>query len=235
MADDSGNRPPRASNWEIVGAWLHIWTPPRECYVPPVPVRRLLAAAVLVVAVIVAGVVKIGDWKQESRERERQATIASGERYRARLAREQAPRRLRVANTAAAGVSQDDLPRRRSRLLRALERAITADAHARHRRGLLSVRVESTECKPYVRPPVERPPEPPLTAARARYECLGVTSRIRATSVNEPGSLGYPFWARVDFRRGRAVWCKVNPRAAERAIAGDRYVPLHPACDLEGD
>jgi hypothetical protein len=235
MKDDRGDRLPRASTWEIVGAWLHIWTPRRGTYVPPVPVFRLLAAAALIVAAAAALTVKLGDWKDEARERERRAEIASAVRFRARLAREQAPRRVRVPGAATAGANDDEVPRRRRRLLDALERAITDDARARHERGSLSSRVDHTECKPYVRPAVERPPEPPLRAARWRYECLGITSRIQSSSVSAAGSLGYPFWVWVDFRRGRAAWCKVNPRSAERGIGGDRYVALHPDCDLDRD
>ena len=42
----------RASRWEILGAWLRIWTPPRDVEVPPVP-RRLLAAVAGVIAAAV--------------------------------------------------------------------------------------------------------------------------------------------------------------------------------------
>lgn len=33
----------KASRWEIVGAWLQIWTPPRDVEIAPVP-RRAAAA-----------------------------------------------------------------------------------------------------------------------------------------------------------------------------------------------
>src|SRR3712207_7944463 len=29
----------RLSRWEVLGAWLRLWTPPREVEVPPVPWR----------------------------------------------------------------------------------------------------------------------------------------------------------------------------------------------------
>jgi hypothetical protein len=32
-----GEMPRRASIFEIVGAWLRIWTPPRDVEIPPVP------------------------------------------------------------------------------------------------------------------------------------------------------------------------------------------------------
>src|SRR5687767_1741166 len=48
----------RASRWEILGAWLRIWTPPRDVEVPPVPRRAVallglgVAAAVVVIVVV---------------------------------------------------------------------------------------------------------------------------------------------------------------------------------------
>ncbi|MEA2195495.1 MAG: hypothetical protein QOG42_1929, partial [Solirubrobacteraceae bacterium] len=40
----------RASRWETLGAWLRIWTPPRDVEIAPVPWRAvaLLAAALAV-------------------------------------------------------------------------------------------------------------------------------------------------------------------------------------------
>src|SRR5688500_9153496 len=36
---------PRASRIEILGAWLHLWTPPRDVVVPPVPWRKVALGA----------------------------------------------------------------------------------------------------------------------------------------------------------------------------------------------
>ncbi|MEA2139427.1 MAG: hypothetical protein QOG56_2577, partial [Solirubrobacteraceae bacterium] len=44
----------RASRWEIVGAWLRIWTPPRDVEIPPFPRRRALVAAVVLGGVAAA-------------------------------------------------------------------------------------------------------------------------------------------------------------------------------------
>ena len=35
----------RASAFETLGAWLKVWTPPRDVEVPPVPVRKVLIGA----------------------------------------------------------------------------------------------------------------------------------------------------------------------------------------------
>jgi len=44
----------RASLPETVGAWLKVWTPPRDVIVPAVPVRKLLVGGALAVLVIAA-------------------------------------------------------------------------------------------------------------------------------------------------------------------------------------
>jgi hypothetical protein len=47
------------SHWELVGAWLHIWTPPRDVPIPPVPRRKLAflgLAAVAAVAMIIPAI-----------------------------------------------------------------------------------------------------------------------------------------------------------------------------------
>src|ERR687896_2376362 len=88
----------RASVLERVGAWLRIWTPPRDVEVPPVPVRKLVLGglALLVVAGAATAVVapRIDDSKDaraaaEARERDQRR---AAERERIRV--EQRPRRV---------------------------------------------------------------------------------------------------------------------------------------------
>jgi hypothetical protein len=48
------------------------------------------------------------------------------------------------------------------------------------------------------------------------------------------GSVGYPFWARLDVLAGSYLWCKINPRPGEQAIGLQAAsVPLPRPCDLE--
>jgi hypothetical protein len=169
-------RLPRATRIEILGAWLHVWTPPRDRYVPPPPVRRILiwsAIGLAVAAVVIA--------------------VAAS-------------------------------------LISSLEHAITADAQGRYRRGLLSTRVKSTSCVPFVRPAVPNPPQPLADAREGKYECLGETAE-----VGGPGGArtGFPFWARVDFRHASWVYCKINRQLGEHSAGTELVVvPLTPACDL---
>lgn len=37
----------KASRWEILGAWLRIWTPPKDVEIPPVPRRAAAVVALL--------------------------------------------------------------------------------------------------------------------------------------------------------------------------------------------
>src|SRR4051794_38918730 len=41
MAQRAHSEQRRANPLEIVGAWLHVWVPPRDAYVPPVPWKKL--------------------------------------------------------------------------------------------------------------------------------------------------------------------------------------------------
>jgi hypothetical protein len=232
MSRNDDSSLPRASRWEIVGAWLHIWTPGRGTYVPPVPVGRLLAALVAAVVACTALAVAVANWKERAEERDRAASAAADGRIRVELAREQTPHRARLDAVVPSAATAAGKEKARQIVLDRLESAITADARQRHASGTLPSRVERTGCVPYVRPRVAHPPSPSPTARRASYECLAVTSDIEPTARTVPGELGYPFWARVDFRTGKVVWCKVSPRAAERGIGGDLYVALDRDCDL---
>ena len=216
---------------ETLGAWLRVWTPPRDVEVPPPPSPLRIAAAAAVVLVVAAiAAVAIGGGKEEGDAREAREQARIVERERARLRREQAPRRGRAPVRAYRD------PAGRARLVAVLERAITADATARHRSGAFDARVLRTRCQPYHRPKVRHPPEPPRAAASAGYECLAVTGVVPRTERTERTVGGYPFWARVDLRRSRWVYCKVNPRPAEGSIGRElAFVPLPPECALGRD
>jgi hypothetical protein len=151
-------------------------------------------------------------------------------RERARLRSEQQPHFGR----ASGGVSWPIGSRaEQDALVTSLERSITRDAVGRWRAHELNARVYRTVCVHLVRPNVPRPPPPPLSAAQAGYECTAVTDAVPASSRTHAAIVGFPFWARVNFRESRYAWCKVNLLPSEHGI-GDSlaFVPLAPVCDV---
>ena len=231
MVVNASQAPPRLSRFETVGAWLHLWTPPRGATVPPVPWRRIgigAAIAIIVLGALAAWLVpRIDRAKRHAAAVERRQLAALSARERHVLARDQALHAGRArtlpSNPAAA----------QRAIVADLERAITADARARTAAGTLTGRVLSTTCAPFTRGPVRVTPSPGATAAG--YECTAVTHDIPRSSRNPAGAIGYPFWARVDFPRGTFQWCKVNLRPGERGIGGEAAVVALPApCNLLG-
>jgi hypothetical protein len=111
-----------------------------------------------------------------------------------------------------------------------LESAITADAQQRVKAGTLSGPIQGTKCEP-----VKLGPLIP-NAVRGGYQCIAINANIPkeghgATAMG--GTLGYPFWAVVDYRRGGFAWCKINPKPGEMATRAAAPVVNPPAgCDL---
>jgi hypothetical protein len=146
---------------------------------------------------------------------------------RARLRGEQAPHFARGRPGFRSRAAQ-------SALVGALERSITADANSRFHSGEFDKPTLETQCEHLVRPQVLHPPPPGLSSTSAGYECTAATVKFK-TTVSRTGTaiLGFPFWARVNFRTGRYAWCKINLLPSEHGI-GDSLasVPLAPVCDV---
>src|SRR3954470_5856087 len=151
-------------------------------------------------------------------------------RERARLRRQQRPQFARAEVRVPWPVESHA---QQATLVTALERSITRDARTRWRSGELNARVYRTVCVHLVRPNTPHPPPPPLSASQAGYECTAVTTSVSATSRTKASIIGFPFWARVNFRERRFAWCKVNLLPSEHGI-GDSlaFVPLPPVCDV---
>src|SRR3954451_1684610 len=89
--------PLRLSRFEVLGAWLHLWTPHRDAEIPPVPVRRILAwsAVALVVLGAAAAVIVpvVQDAKRRGDARDARALAAAQARERRAVEIQQRPRR----------------------------------------------------------------------------------------------------------------------------------------------
>lgn len=227
--------PVRLSRVEIVGAWLRLWTPPRGAVVPPVPWRKLalgaLGLAVLIGALAAYSIPRIQHSKESRREREQKRLARAQAADRKRLRFEQ--RALTGSAPRPSGLHGRARLRARATLLTVVEQRITADARRRAARGELQGRAVRTECQP-APSSVERVGAERVLSRRSDiYDCVAVTGDIRSTRAHRGGELGYPFRARVDFRRFAFVWCKLTPLAGERAVPDPRtVVPLPGPCRL---
>jgi hypothetical protein len=143
-----------------------------------------------------------------SRQRAQRAAAVAAERR--RLVREQTPRHGRAAvRLPDADASENARRDARHRMVAGLERTITADARERIARGeLQGSAVRSTECGP-LNPGQGPRDEDDLHRSLGRYSCLAVSQSARRGAVTS--SLGIPFVAVIDFRRGTFTWCKDNP------------------------
>lgn len=205
------NEPHRASRLEILGAWLHVWTPPRDCYVPPVPWRKVAigAGVLLAVGVFVALVVApaIDEGKRESAAREREAAQRADAERRARIEAEQRPRTGRLP----AGASPVES-------LALVEAHIGRDAKAR-----FGAAGDPAACD-------EAPGEDP-GAPRVVFDCHATVADIRGAGEQEGarGSLTVPYRAALDFAAHRYAFCKTNPKPGETAAPDPRSVVQLPA------
>lgn len=219
--------PRRASFPEILGAWLRVWTPPRDVEVPPVPVRGLAIGAVVVLLAAAGAYALIAPRIDESKARSAAAERAEREARRAverrRMIAEQRPRTAVAADLRpGAGATPAERVAARTALLDLAETWISDDARRRARAGELHGRPGATECDPH--PPREEGerPEQGLSDRLGVYDCLVLLREIPATETNQAGRLGYPFRAVLDFRAFRVTWCKTNPIPSEQVIPDPR-------------
>jgi hypothetical protein len=207
----------KASRWEILGAWLKIWTPPKDVEIPAVPRRAAAAVAALCVVAIVIGITVIAPAIDRSKQRtaadDARRTAAFQRAERARLVLDQRPAFARAADVArlyAAGRTRQA----RAALLADVQTRIDRDARARVAAGTFEGTIREVRCS--YRPVARR--------GRVGIGCLAVTSRAAGAIV------GQPFTVVASLRDGRYAWCHENPRPAEGASGAGVFVRLSPAC-----
>lgn len=207
--------PPRASRWEILGAWLHVWTPPRGVEIPDPPSARRLAAWAGAAAVLIGAVLAITVPRIDS------AKDARAARADAVAAARDAARRADTIRFQRASFSTSE-PDDAAAQLRDSRVAILADAQARHAAGELPQRARWVDC---VRA---------AGSARAdllRMSCVATTRRVDDQAARRERSLGYPFALVLQPSTGRFAWCRTIPVPAENALGrhGVR-IPQPAAC-----
>jgi hypothetical protein len=204
---------PGLSRWEIIGAWLQIWTAPKGVEVPAVPWRKLALGAVASAAIIGAAaaiaVPQIDKGKRiGAAERARDAAAAAN----AERARLRADQRVHSV-TVPAGAD----------LATSLEAALTADARARVRAKTITGPVLSTNCDPISASVAQYP------GSRV-YKCFVKTATGLRGEGRDVLGTGYPFVATIYTKQRRVAWCKQNPHADEKGSHGDVRVKTSPVC-----
>src|SRR3954469_2810206 len=213
MPSETRQAEPRLSRWEIVGAWLHVWTPAKGAEVPPIPWRKLAAWGTLGLIVLGAAaaiaVPKIDSGKKKGAAQRARDALAADNAERARLRADQLLHRA----AAPAGTS----------LVSALEGAITRDAKARARSKTLDGPVLATKCEPASANVVQFP--------RSRvYKCFVRTATGLPGEGKDVIGTGYPFVATIYTTQRKLAWCKENPHADEKGSRGDVRVKLSAVC-----
>lgn len=207
--------PPRASRWEILGAWLGVWTPPRDVPIPPRPSPRRLAAAAALTLLVVGAALAVAVPRIDEAKDDRAARASAAEAARDAARRADAVRIQRALfGASAAGTPGAQLTDARA--------AILADARARHAAGELGERPRAVTCARAA------------GGARAdllRFSCVAVTSPIAGLAGGARRNLGYPFSLVLQPEPGRFAWCRTLPVPAEGATghSGVR-VPQPAAC-----
>ncbi len=227
----------KASLPETVGAWLKLWTPPRDVEVPPPPAPRTLAIGGAVALVVLAGaaaliVPAIDSSKDRAAAADARAAAQRRAESRRRTIAEQRPQQLDASSLRpSSGAPAVQRIAARTALLQRAETAISADARRRVQAGELQGRPQGTECEAYPKRDPGDGPERDLAITRGVYDCLVLVRAIASTETNIGGQLGYPFRAVLDFDRFSVTWCKTNPVPGEREVPDPRTViELPPAC-----
>jgi hypothetical protein len=212
----------RATRWEIAGAWLRIWTPPRDVVVPDPPWRRIATIAALVLLALGVAIALAAPAIDRAKDRSARADARREAAFQraetARLIRDQRMIRGRarlpkdVAGTAAA-----EAP-----LTHAIALAVVAEARRRHAAGDLDspIAEDVARCRRRVS----------SNATRLRLECIAVTSSVESgDDRGRVGSIGYPFLAAGSLRTGSYNFCKTNPPPGEKAaLFGSDKAPALP-------
>jgi hypothetical protein len=218
----------RASIPEIIGAWLHVWTPPRDARVPPIPWRKLAIGAGIGVVALGAALAVIVPRIDEAKDRDAAAFRAERARAdaanRARITRAQRPMHGDAAALLpAAGASPTEREGARERLMEKVRADMFADAQARAARGEMRPVKGPTDC--------ERAPGTPSSGDVRVFDCFIVTTEIKPTERNIGGALGYPFRAVVDYGSYTYTWCKAEQVPGEMLVLlPEKVVLLPPEC-----
>jgi hypothetical protein len=227
MDGTAGNQR-RASVLEILGAWLHIWTAPRDVEVPPIPWRKvavLTGVGALVVGIALAVMIpRINEGKAERARADaaKEAQVRAANRE--RVIKLQQPRTGRfVALKPEKNASPAEVASARARFLSSVQTAITADAQKRAAAGEISRVQGPTTCT--------RAAGTRASGPVGVFDCYTVVRKVPKVKTNVAGSIGYPFRAVLDYKAFTYAFCRTEQFPGEQLIPDPRtVVQLPSAC-----
>jgi hypothetical protein len=225
MDGTAGNQR-RASVLEILGAWLHIWTAPRDVEVPPIPWRKvavLTGVGALVVGIALAVMIpRINEGKAERARADaaKEAQVRAANRE--RVIKLQQPRTGRfVALKPEKNASPAEVASARARFLSSVQTAITADAQKRAAAGEISRVQGPTTCT--------RAAGTRASGPVGVFDCYTVVRKVPKVKTNVAGSIGYPFRAVVNYDAATYAFCRTEQFPGEQLIPDPRTVVQLPA------
>ena len=197
------------------------------------PSRRAIVALLAALTAVAGVLLVLAPGIRESRERDR--AREARERAELRQARIEALRRQgrvvevrRDRPAALGGAPPSEQRRLRQALVSDVERSLHAEALRRFGAGELTRRPLRGECEPSPRNVRRIGAETTLAAPTQRYHCLAVTADIPRREGPE-GTIGYPFYALVDFERWSYAICRIAGRPGEGSLRDPEVTPP-PAC-----
>jgi hypothetical protein len=224
--------PQKANPFEILGAWLHIWTPPRDVEIPPVPWRKIAIGTGIGAVIVGIALAILVPRIDETKTQNAAETAAFKERARkenvARINKSQTARFGDAKALApAAGASAAEVEAAKAQLMDKVVADMYADAKARGKTG---------EIKPVTAPPTcDRAPGTPTSGPVGVFNCFIQTTPIEQSSRNMAGALGYPFRAVVHYDTFTYAWCKAELVPGEKLVVEPEAAPLlPPACRPPG-
>ena len=214
---------------EILGAWLGMWTPPRDTVVPPVPWRAIGVGTVVLLVVLgtAAAIVipRVDDERQAASWRSQRAEAERHAAFLTTVDREQRAHRGRGRRDPGVGAAVARRTEVRTALVSWAESGIADDARGRTRK-----RIRGVDCEPFPRSSGQVEPAKELSRPAAAYQCVAVTSRFGGRSLaGGRGIIGIPFRLNVRFDTGRFAWCRIAPLSDRDRLTH----PLPPACRLK--
>jgi len=210
--------PKKAGKFEILGAWLRVWTPPRGVEIPPVPWRRI-AIGTGVGAVIVGLALAILVPRIDAGKEQDAAEYAA---FKDKVRKDRVERITRVqrarfgdakALLPASGAPAAEVDGAKRELLQRLKVSIRDDAKAR---------AEAGEIKPATAPPTcVRTPGTPTSGDYGVLDCFVQTSPVSTSKSKLLSGIGYPFRAVVHYDTFTYAWCMTEPVPSDNLIKGE--------------